>query len=736
MRVMLRRMLFILALSFVTVMVTLAQGEGRTLQPGEPVTGTLDTTSAAQIYTFEGAQGDIVTLTLTGETATLGLTMILSDRFGETLGQAQTSPAQDNTAILADVTLGDVGQHYVTIFPTPGIETDTTGTFSLLLELEGSAVTAVDPAEVTPEPTQAVSLPPTGTPESSQPQTVGLDPANFQVSQVVLTQGITVTLTWNTDDDLNLQIRDPAGGTLFWNSTTTVDGGTFGPDVNGLCEIINTPPNVETASWSGGSLPTGSYEVLVYHRQACGNGAPVNFTLNVTVDGQALPRIDGIIQPPVNEVANVFITSFTVEPDGSAALGARGPYTDTNILPISVSQVLTNPSETVSIGSTTSGLITNEQWFETYKFDAQAGDVVTVEMITDEGNLDTLLLLINSTGTIVGNNDDIQPVENTNSRIDSLRLPTTGTYTILASRYGKDVGGTTGVYNLNVTQVATASDTTTTQQTQVIDATLPSGDIEVTLRWNTNADLQLLVRDPFGNAVFDDQPSVQSGGRLEETGNIACTQAVGPPLYYIYWPDGFLRIGSYEIDVWYQSQCGDTTPVIADLFVVVNDELVMSESIPIEFTQHYVTSFVVNQDGTTTTYPGGIIGGSETIPYGAELASALAISPGEIFTGSITPENKFDLYTFEGQVNDVVSIRMNATSQTLDTLVYLIDPNGAEIAANDDVSGDSTDSVISNVTLTQDGTYTIIATHYGGLFGGTTGGYNLNLTRNRATPES
>ena len=73
---------------------------------------------------------------------------------------------------------------------------------------------------------------------------------------------------------------------------------------------------------------------------------------------------------------------------------------------------------------------------------------------------------------------------------------------------------------------------------------------------------------------------------------------------------------------------------------------------------------------------------------------------------------------------------MNNTSGTLDPSLYLIGPQGNQVAANDDaVAGENTNSLISNLTLPADGQYIIIATHFGARYGGTTGTYSLTLTK-------
>ncbi|MFW5709049.1 MAG: PPC domain-containing protein [Chloroflexota bacterium] len=703
----LRLTLGLLVLSSLSVALA-QQTDDRALVPQEPVTGTLDAEAPAQIYLFNVASGDSVTLLL-NTAEDFSATLVLSDSRGESLAQVQSV---NGIATISDLAIARGDTYYVTVFPSPGTTVDTPTTFTLTLEQTGTVSVTEDPTATESPPAEATA--------AAQP----ISAETFDITQVVLTGGIQVDLTWNTDDDLNLQIRDPSGGTLFWDSRSTNDGGTFGPDVNGLCEVISTPPNVETAAWPGGTLTTGSYEVLVYYRQACDTPAPVDFTVDITVDGTSLQPISGTIEPPQNNIATVYLGSFTISPDGTASVGAQGPYTDTRVLPMTTEELIAEPAVPIEIDTPVEGVITNDQYYETYAFEAEAGQTVSIEMTATEGNLDTLLLVLNSSGAIIADNDDIVVVENTNSAIEGLRLPTTDTYTIYASRYGKNVGGTEGVYQLLISQSSVPQ--------QLVDLNLPTGDIEVTLTWNTNADLQLLVRDPFGVAVYDDDRSIQSGGTLTETGNINCTVSEGPPVYHIYWPDGTLRIGSYEVEVWYQSECGDTRPVSFTLFIVVNGELLYTTTTSITFNERYLTSFNIDQGGEAASSDGGIIGGSETLPYQEELASAIAISDGDTLTGSITANNKFDLYVFEGRVNDVISIRMNATSQTLDTQLFLIDPNGAEIATNDDANGDTTNSLINNITLTQDGTYTIIATHYGAIFGGTTGGYNLSLDVQRS----
>ncbi|MDX2078087.1 MAG: PPC domain-containing protein, partial [bacterium] len=252
------------------------------LVPNVPTTGEIAQGDVAQIFTFSAGAGSTASLSISSETG-FALTMILSDASGTVLGQTQKPAGAETGAqsLIEGVALPSAGTYYVTVLITPGIVTALAGEFEVILTLSGGDSGTIPPVETTP----AVDLTPVveATPDLQLPPTVvetPVVPTAFTLNQVALPSGINVTLTWNTQDDLNLQVRAPNGGTLFWDSRSTNDSGVFGADVNGLCEVLTTPPAIETATWRGGSLSAGRYEVLVYYRQACSDTpAPVDFTL-------------------------------------------------------------------------------------------------------------------------------------------------------------------------------------------------------------------------------------------------------------------------------------------------------------------------------------------------------------------------------------------------------------------------------------------------------------------------
>ena len=271
----------------------------------------------------------------------------------------------------------------------------------------------------------------------------------------------------------------------------------------------------------------------------------------------------------------------------------------------------------------------------------------------------------------------------------------------------------------------------------VADLNLPPGDIEVFLTWATNHDLQLLVRDPVGQSVYDDEPAVTSGGLLASQGNVNCTVSEGDAVSYIYWPLGLARPGTYETEVWFQNSCDDTNIVEFSLTIVVNDEVVAVERRIPSIGDRFVISFTIGSDGTANAGPGGFISaGIAPLDLVNEIASP--IQSGTPVNASITQDNAFDVYAFSGQANQTVTIFMQTTSQTLDTSIYLVDQNGILLTSNDDADENlitgadqrPTDSLISNFTLPATGEYRIIATRFGTVFGGTVGTYRLTLQSN------
>lgn len=128
------------------------------------------------------------------------------------------------------------------------------------------------------------------------------------------------------------------------------------------------------------------------------------------------------------------------------------------------------------------------------------------------------------------------------------------------------------------------------------------------------------------------------------------------------------------------------------------------------------------QAGTT------VISGITSTPSGPVVVGSNSLTLGNIVSENISNEQYSQLYTFPGEAGQVVTITMKRASGDLDPLLILLNPDGTELARNDDATESNIDSVIGNFPLPQSGIYTIIATRFQQRFGANTGEFDLAIT--------
>jgi hypothetical protein len=129
-----------------------------------------------------------------------------------------------------------------------------------------------------------------------------------------------------------------------------------------------------------------------------------------------------------------YIVATRLEGAGSFSLSLSSGNvvaTTPDTTPVSTSSALT-------YGESIKGFIDNTTTEINYTFSGTAGDVVTITMVADEGtNLDSVLKLLDPSGTLVAENDDAADLSlgRFNSQIIDFELPTSGEYTIVATRF-------------------------------------------------------------------------------------------------------------------------------------------------------------------------------------------------------------------------------------------------------------------------------------------------------------
>ena len=96
-------------------------------------------------------------------------------------------------------------------------------------------------------------------------------------------------------------------------------------------------------------------------------------------------------------------------------------------------------------------------------------------------------------------------------------------------------------------------------RSQTVDVvTVGTGDVQVSVSWNTSADVDLHVVEPSGEEIYYGHDRSATGGELDLDSNADCS---GPDvrLENIRWPTGRAPSGRYTVRVDYWSSCGNSS---------------------------------------------------------------------------------------------------------------------------------------------------------------------------------
>jgi len=99
------------------------------------------------------------------------------------------------------------------------------------------------------------------------------------------TGDVQATLRWDTGDDMDLHVIDPAGDEIYFASTSSPSGGEL--DVDDIPSCIEEGPHVENVFWPTDGAPSGDYEVFVQNYTDC-DDSPTTATLEVRVRGDVV----------------------------------------------------------------------------------------------------------------------------------------------------------------------------------------------------------------------------------------------------------------------------------------------------------------------------------------------------------------------------------------------------------------------------------------------------------------
>jgi hypothetical protein len=141
-------------------------------------------------------------------------------------------------------------------------------------------------------------------------------------------------------------------------------------------------------------------------------------------------------------------------------------------------------AQPIAYDSPVSGTLTRQNYEDAWTFEGQAGEVISIRMerVNELADLDPFLRLLDNENRELTRNDDAADGLHA-SEIVGFELPYTGTYTVIATRYGFESGTSAGDYTLEIHPGGQPSDgqTTPTQEPPSDDSgtqVIPGGTIQ------------------------------------------------------------------------------------------------------------------------------------------------------------------------------------------------------------------------------------------------------------------
>ena len=102
-----------------------------------------------------------------------------------------------------------------------------------------------------------------------------------------------------------------------------------------------------------------------------------------------------------------------------------------------------------------------------------------------------------------------------------------------------------------------------------------SGNIQITLAWNSGADLDMYVTDPAGYTISYQNRQSPSGGQLDQDARGAC-RASQPnnTIENVFWNSPQPPSGQYSVEIHYWGDCGSAGATTAVLSIAVGGQVI------------------------------------------------------------------------------------------------------------------------------------------------------------------
>jgi hypothetical protein len=103
------------------------------------------------------------------------------------------------------------------------------------------------------------------------------------------TGDVQISVTWNSNADVDLHVVEPNGTEIYWGNERSSTGGELDLDSNAACSGDNV--RAENIRWPSGRAPSGTYIVRVDYWDACG-ASSTSYTVRV-INGNSTQTFSG-----------------------------------------------------------------------------------------------------------------------------------------------------------------------------------------------------------------------------------------------------------------------------------------------------------------------------------------------------------------------------------------------------------------------------------------------------------
>jgi hypothetical protein len=276
-----------------------------------------------------------------------------------------------------------------------------------------------------------------------------------------------------TDKGTRIQTFARGGDFLSAWDITPVQDGKMAADPNGylyivgsnLAGVLKIGANGKVVATDLGKLALNGATLTAIEVDRFGNmyiGTADSGIIKLDANGNLL----GVIGQPYDESASPkpgqlgHITALSLSTDTKTLYVAdSGKYPQ--IVAVSVVDNVstsaaagTQDMGTITYGQTVNGTLTGDKFINTYTFTGKSGDLVTITMKAASGStLDAFVELLGTDKARLAANDDAPTsagLGKTDAQIVSFKLPYNGTFTIRATRFGRETTTATGAYTLAI----------------------------------------------------------------------------------------------------------------------------------------------------------------------------------------------------------------------------------------------------------------------------------------------